>query len=76
MRGSPEDGSKDHKEFNTLLLISHYYSTRSACREVQGLDGLFLKLSVALLRYTDQIPADKAFYEAGVALRVSSLAEK
>lgn len=29
------------------------------------------KLSVSLLRHTELVPADKAFYEAGLACRVS-----
>lgn len=32
--------------------------------------GVAAKLSVSLLRHTELVPADKAFYEAGVACRV------
>ena len=32
-------------------------------------EGLAAKLSIALLRHTDIIPADKAFYEAGMNAR-------
>ncbi|KAK4876609.1 hypothetical protein RN001_009115 [Aquatica leii] len=59
--------SKAH--FQTLLLITHFYATRTACRQVSTLKHIALKISVALLRYSDIIPADKAFYEAGVDLR-------
>lgn len=52
--------------FKTLLLIVHYYALRSACRQVQTMKSICVKISVALLRYTDIIPADKAFYEAGI----------
>lgn len=55
--------TKSH--FKNLLLISHYYALRTACRQVSNLKGIGVKISVALLRYTDIIPADKAFYEAG-----------
>lgn len=55
--------------FKTLLLIVHYYTTRSACRQVQSMKSVCVKLSVVLLRYTDIIPADKAYYEAGIDLR-------
>lgn len=51
--------------FRTLLLIAHYYSMRGLCRQVQSLKNIGVKISVALLRYTDILPADKAFYEAG-----------
>ncbi|KAF2887801.1 hypothetical protein ILUMI_18372 [Ignelater luminosus] len=59
--------SKAH--FQNLLLVAHYYATRTACRQVSSLKGIALKISVALLRYTDVIPADKGFYEAGIDLR-------
>lgn len=51
--------------FQTLLLIVHYYAVRCVCRQVQVLKNIGTKISVALLRYTDIIPADKGFYEAG-----------
>ena len=34
-------------------------------------DTLAAKLSVSLLRHSDIVPCDKAFYEAGVAAKVS-----
>ena len=30
------------------------------------------KLSIAMLRHTDVIPADKAFYEAGIMCKVGT----
>ncbi|KNC30792.1 Intraflagellar transport protein osm-1 [Lucilia cuprina] len=51
------------------LLIAHYYCTRSACRQVQSLQPIAVRISIALLRYTDIIPVDKGFYEAGIDLR-------
>ena len=55
-----------HKvHFKTLLLISHYYAVRCVCRQAQSLKNIGSKISVALLRHSDIIPADKAFYEAG-----------
>lgn len=55
--------------FELLLLIAHYYGTRAACREVPSLQAVGIKISVAILRYTEIIPVDKAFYEAGMDLR-------
>ena len=66
-----EAGSSQHLEFESLLLIAHYYATRSAAMSQKSLDSIATKLSVALLRHTDIIPADKAFYEAGMMCRVS-----
>ena len=34
-------------------------------------ETLCAKISVSLLRYSDIIPCDKAFYEAGMACKVS-----
>ena len=56
-------------DFNLLLLISHYLATRSACQTQKALQEMAAKLSVSLLRHSDVIPADKAFYEAGVHSR-------
>ncbi|XP_063226619.1 intraflagellar transport protein 172 homolog isoform X1 [Bacillus rossius redtenbacheri] len=53
------------QEFEELLLICHYFASRCAFRSAKALDQLTTKLSVAMLRHTDVIPADKAFYEAG-----------
>lgn len=36
-------------------------------------DTVAAKLSISLLRHTDLIPADKAFYEAGIAAKVRAL---
>lgn len=55
--------------FEQLLLIVHYYCTRAACREVPALHSIAVKISVAILRYTEIIPVDKAFFEAGMDLR-------
>lgn len=51
--------------FRKLLLVAHYYALRAACRQVPSLKSIGVKISTALLRYTDVIPADKAYYEAG-----------
>lgn len=51
------------------MIIAHYYCTRSACRQVQSLQPIAMRISIALLRYTDIIPVDKGFYEAGMDLR-------
>ncbi|KAL1502378.1 hypothetical protein ABEB36_007525 [Hypothenemus hampei] len=55
--------------FKQLLLISHYYALRCACRQTTTLKPIGVKISTALLRYTDLIPADKAYYEAGKDLK-------
>lgn len=63
----PADAMLEH--FEQLLLIAHYYGTRSVCREVPSLNFIAVRISIALLRYTDTIPVDKGFFEAGMDLR-------
>lgn len=71
VKNAEKAGHGDTAEFERLLVISSYYATRSACLGQEALAEHATKISVALLRYTEQIPADKAFYEAGLACKVS-----
>ncbi|XP_046877770.1 LOW QUALITY PROTEIN: intraflagellar transport protein 172 homolog [Hypomesus transpacificus] len=66
---SSEAHCPSHEEFEQMLLIAHYCTTRSAARGVDLLVSVATKLSISLLRHTDLVPADKAFYEAGMACR-------
>ena len=66
-----ESGSLSCREFEQYLLVSHYLATRSACSRVPQLNGIVAKISVSLLRHTDVIPADRAFYQAGMYCKVS-----
>ncbi|VCX39453.1 unnamed protein product, partial [Gulo gulo] len=66
---SSEANSPAHEEFETMLLIAHYYATRSAAQSVKQLETVAARLSVSLLRHTQLLPADKAFYEAGIAAK-------
>jgi len=61
------DGSPHLAEFSKLLTIVHFFTMRSACKDVGALKEIETKLSISLLRYTEIVPADKAFYEAGWA---------
>ena len=72
MQKSAEANGPQHEEFENMLLIAHFYAVRSAAMGHKSLDTVATKLAVSLLRYTDVIPADKAFYEAGLLCRVSS----
>ncbi|XP_059212612.1 intraflagellar transport protein 172 homolog [Centropristis striata] len=71
MSRSSEANSPAHEDFEQLLLIAHYYATRSAAKGDTQLVSLPAKLSVSLLRHTELVPADKAFYEAGLACRAA-----
>lgn len=69
MRKAPEANTPIHEDFESILLIAHYYATRSASMAHKSLDTIATKLAVSLLRHTDIIPADKAFFEAGMMCR-------
>lgn len=64
------DGASElFDKFENLLLIANFYANRAACRQIPALNGIAVKISIALLRYTETIPVDKAFFEAGQDLR-------
>ncbi|XP_017022793.1 intraflagellar transport protein 172 homolog [Drosophila kikkawai] len=70
LKASPEQAQSPFtSSLEQFLLISHYYATRAVCKEVQSLQPVALRLSLALLRHTDLLPVDKGFYEAGMDLR-------
>mmetsp|Transcript_15284 Transcript_15284/g.25210 ORF Transcript_15284/g.25210 Transcript_15284/m.25210 type:complete len:1767 (+) Transcript_15284:218-5518(+) len=56
------------KQFERLLLITHYTALKNFCKE-RGMPDIACKLAVSLLRYCGEIPADKAFFEAGTSCR-------
>ncbi|XP_069028434.1 intraflagellar transport protein 172 homolog [Embiotoca jacksoni] len=66
---SSEVNSPAHEDFEQMLLVAHYYAARSAARGVEQLMSIAAKLAVSLLRHTELVPADKAFYEAGLACK-------
>ncbi|XP_064457098.1 intraflagellar transport protein 172 homolog [Ornithodoros turicata] len=66
------EGRPEIKDFELLLMVSSYYATRSACLSQDTLADLATKISISLLRYTEYIPVDKAFYEAGLACKISN----
>ena len=72
MSKSNEAESPQHEEFENMLLIAHYYAVRSAAMGHKSLESVAAKLSVSLLRHTEVVPADKAFFEAGVMTKVWS----
>lgn len=62
-------GGDQHKEFEQHLMAVHYLASRAAFHGVEKLEELVAKLSVSLLRHTNHVQADKAFYEAGTLCR-------
>jgi intraflagellar transport protein 172 len=63
------DQSSNHiQEFDRLALITHLSALKDTCRHL-GLIQQTAKIATSLIRYSGDIPADKAFYEAGIACR-------
>lgn len=76
MAKGSDSNTPQHEYFECMLLIAHYYATRSAAVGHDQLKPVATKLAVSLLRHTDIVPADKAFYEAGVMCKVSLVATR
>lgn len=70
MENTNQPESELGKEFEKYMFVSHLYAMRCAFGDISSLSALVVKLLVALLRYTDIVPADKGYYEAGIATRV------
>ena len=58
-------------EFNNFLLMFHYLTVSSVCCGIAELEVVSTKAAVALLRYADVYPADRAFYDAGAKAKVN-----
>ena len=61
-------GSPMADALERALLVLHYSSLQVACRREKML-GLAAKLATGLLRFCGTLPADKAFFNAGMACR-------
>ncbi|XP_046396687.1 intraflagellar transport protein 172 homolog [Ischnura elegans] len=68
MRKDDEMEAEMKTEFEGYLLASHYSAMHSAfsALDPQKYSTLISKLSVSLLRHTNVVPTDKAFYIAGM----------
>ncbi|KAI8999812.1 hypothetical protein BC832DRAFT_563653 [Gaertneriomyces semiglobifer] len=51
------------------LLIAHLHALRQYCSQKKGLAYFAAKQSISLLRYTDILPPDRIFFEAGEAAK-------
>ena len=58
-------------EFDTLLWVGHLAAAKEVALERSALDAQ-RKLGIGLLRFVKDMPADKAFYEAGMACKASN----
>ncbi|XP_076232501.1 intraflagellar transport protein Oseg2 [Calliopsis andreniformis] len=60
-------------KFEKLLEATHYSAVRCGCRDYPTLSSIVLKVSISLLRYTDILLVDRAYYEAGIEARTAGL---
>lgn len=70
MNTTSDANTPTQTEFETLMMIAHYYALRFAARDKSSLEKIVAKISISLLRFSDIIPADKAYFEAGMDARV------
>eukprot|EP00698_Gefionella_okellyi_P025059 TRINITY_DN9055_c0_g1_i1.p1 TRINITY_DN9055_c0_g1~~TRINITY_DN9055_c0_g1_i1.p1 ORF type:complete len:1722 (-),score=456.28 TRINITY_DN9055_c0_g1_i1:33-5198(-) len=68
MSQSDEKNPKEQEQFEKLLLLAHYSTLRDSCA-ASDLADLSAKQAVSLLRFVGDIPADAAFYQAGLACK-------
>ncbi|KAL1129294.1 hypothetical protein AAG570_013823, partial [Ranatra chinensis] len=73
LNSTTDAGTPVYVEFEKIMLIAHYYSLRCAARNVPSLEKIVTKISISLLRFSDIIPADKAYYEAGIDAKAQGL---
>ena len=52
------------------MMIVHLITLKSYCSSKKDLQVFAAKQAISLLRYTDDIPVDYAFYEAGKMAKV------
>ncbi|CAF3826487.1 unnamed protein product, partial [Rotaria magnacalcarata] len=67
--GIQKEIEEQRPTFEILLWVAHMNAMRSACSEHEQLDIITAKLSISLLRHSDILPVDRAFYEAGIMCR-------
>ena len=63
-----QGGDEGHGEFERLLWIAHLTAAQAVAAE-RGAADASKRLAVATLRYLREVPADRAFYEAGMACK-------
>ncbi|KAJ3395502.1 hypothetical protein HDU92_005616 [Lobulomyces angularis] len=59
--------------FNVYLMIAHLNTLKNYCSKKKELLYFGAKQSISLLRYIKDIPADKAFFEAGSAAKAAGM---
>lgn len=66
IEGIYEKKTKVYKEFERYYTVLQLLFLKNLCKGKQ-LNALYAKICISLLRYTNEVRVDKAFYEAGLA---------
>ncbi len=68
-----EAGEKGSKDIEHLLMATHYSARLEECilhgTNNKDCNDIAVRMAITLLRYVDIVPADKAFYRAGILCR-------
>ncbi len=68
-----EAGGKGSKDIEHLLMVTHYSARLEECiqhgNNNKDCNDIAVRMAITLLRYVDIVPADKAFYQAGILCR-------
>ncbi|XP_046738149.1 intraflagellar transport protein 172 homolog [Diprion similis] len=73
IKGMESTASEEAKKFDRVLRAAHYLALKHACKNFSPLTGMVTKVSISLLRYSDILPADRCYYEAGLEARATGL---
>lgn len=68
MSSTPEADAAEFADFRRLLEVAHFTVLKTKTK-LKGWHDMSAKQATALLRYVGDLPADKAFYEAGIACK-------
>ena len=63
-----DKNSVSYREFSHYYLIAQLLYLKKVYKQ-KGQTGIYAKACVSLVRYTDEVRCDKAFYEAGMACK-------
>lgn len=71
MEATPDVNTQHLRQFSSLATAAHLSNQHAVCSK-QGWHAMAAKAATALLRHIGDVPADKAFYEAGAAWRAAN----
>ncbi len=70
MERDPETDEEDQIVMNGFLNMTHLVANRSAFRDIPELEELTVRVTISLLRYSDVLPVERMFFDAGLGCKV------